>query len=58
MIEKFFAEESGQGMAEYALIVGLVGVALIAVLVKFKDSIKGVLNTTSDTLSTVSTGTP
>ena len=50
MIKEFMNEESGQGMAEYALIVGLIGVALIAVLTKMKGSIKGVFDRTSESL--------
>ena len=50
MIKEFMNEESGQGMAEYALIVGLIGVALIATLTKMKGSIGKVFSTTSTKL--------
>ncbi len=36
---RFIAEESGQGLTEYALIIALVAVALIATLVLFRNSI-------------------
>ena len=52
MIKEFMNEESGQGMAEYALIVALVGVALIAALNGLKDGIGNVFKKTEDTLKT------
>ncbi len=36
---RFMAEEAGQGLTEYALIIALVAVALIATLVLFRNSI-------------------
>lgn len=36
---RFVADESGQGLTEYALIIALVAVALIATLVLFRNSI-------------------
>lgn len=56
MIKEFMNEESGQGMAEYALIIALVGIALIAVLNKLSKGIGGVFSKTSDTLQGVSDG--
>ncbi len=35
----FWKDESGQGLTEYALIIALVAVALIAVLILFRNSI-------------------
>lgn len=48
-VKALFKEEKGQGMVEYALIIGLVAVVVIAVLVllgpaisaKFQDIING-----------------
>ena len=39
MLEKLFNEETGQGMTEYGLIIGVVSVLLIVVLVAFKDKL-------------------
>jgi len=39
MVKKLWAEESGQGMTEYGLIIALVSVALIATVVLFKDKL-------------------
>ncbi len=36
---RFMADDSGQGLTEYALIIALVAVALIATLVLFRNSI-------------------
>lgn len=35
----FFKEEEGQGMAEYALILGVLAVGVVIVLVAFGDAI-------------------
>ncbi len=51
----FFRDENGQGMVEYALIIGLIAVAIILAVVlvrraiqgKFEDASKG-LATTAD----------
>ncbi len=42
LVKRLFVEESGQGMAEYGLILALVAVMLIAALGLFKD---GLVNT-------------
>lgn len=39
MLKKLFNEETGQGMTEYGLIIGVVSVLLIVVLVAFKDKL-------------------
>jgi pilus assembly protein Flp/PilA len=40
LMMRLFKEEEGQGMTEYALIIGFVAVALIITMVAFKDKIK------------------
>ena len=40
-------EESGQGMAEYALIISLVAVALITAVIAFRGKIADVFNNIS-----------
>lgn len=41
---RLFKEEEGQGMTEYALIIGFVAVALIVTMIAFKDKIKTFFN--------------
>ncbi len=48
--QRIWSDESGQGMVEYALIVGLVGVGLIAVFLFLRNSTGNVLNTAADSL--------
>ena len=45
MLDRFFEEESGQGMVGYGLIIALVGVALIFSLSALRDEIEKVFNT-------------
>ena len=42
LLNSLWSEESGQGLTEYALIIALVAVALIATLVLFRNSIGAV----------------
>jgi pilus assembly protein Flp/PilA len=39
-ITSFLQEEEGQGMAEYALVLGVIAVGVVALLVGFGDAIK------------------
>jgi pilus assembly protein Flp/PilA len=43
-LKKILADENGQGMVEYGLILGLVAVAAIAALVILGPKIKGVFD--------------
>ena len=43
-LEQFWNDESGQGLTEYALILALVSVGLIAVMVVFRDAIGGIFD--------------
>ena len=55
MIDYFLNEESGQGMAEYALIIGLIGVALVVAAKvqsnSLQTSIEGSVNKMDDALN-------
>lgn len=39
-IKNFMNEEEGQGMAEYALVLGIIAVGVVALLVTFGETIK------------------
>ena len=39
---RFWNEDAGQGLTEYALILALVSIGLIAILVIFRDAIGGI----------------
>jgi pilus assembly protein Flp/PilA len=54
LFERFWYEDSGQGLTEYALVLALVSVGLIAVLVIFRDAIGGIF----DRLAQVLQGAP
>ena len=47
----FIADESGQGLVEYVLIIALVAIGLIAIMLVFRDSIGNIFSTISDELN-------
>jgi pilus assembly protein Flp/PilA len=51
LLKRFWSDESGQGMVEYALIVALVAIGLIAVFLYLRNSAGQVLDTAADSLS-------
>lgn len=51
MLKRLWNDESGQGMVEYALIVALVAIGLIAVFLYLRNSTGKVLDTAADSLS-------
>ncbi len=51
--QAFWSDESGQGLVEYALIIALVAIGLIAILTLFRNSVGNVFNRTRNTLNTV-----
>ena len=55
MLKKFWKDESGQGMVEYALIIALIAIALVGVLVAVKGGIAGKLEEVEDALNGTST---
>jgi pilus assembly protein Flp/PilA len=55
MIRRFVREENGQGLVEYALIIGLIAVVAIAALTASGGSIKGIFGTISSKLSAANT---
>ena len=48
--QHFLSDESGQGLVEYALIIALVAVGLIAILLVLRNSIGDVFNNASEAL--------
>ncbi len=48
---RFWADESGQGLVEYVLIVALVSIGVSGVLVLYRNRIGGALNTVATDLS-------
>ena len=50
--QRLSSDDSGQGMVEYALIVGLVAVGLIGVFLFLRNQTGEVLNTAADSLGT------
>jgi pilus assembly protein Flp/PilA len=44
LFERFWSEDTGQGLTEYALILALVSVGLIAIMVVFRDAIGGIFS--------------
>jgi len=51
LLEGFVADESGQGLVEYALIIALVAIGLIAILTLFRNAIGNVFNETKNKLN-------
>ena len=49
-VRAFAREEEGASMAEYALLLGVITVALITVISLFKNQIANIFNTTTNTL--------
>ena len=50
LVKKLWNDESGQGLVEYALIIALVGVALVLALGTLREGIEGVFTSASDKL--------
>ncbi|MBF0406215.1 MAG: Flp family type IVb pilin [Candidatus Riflebacteria bacterium] len=55
MINKFIREEKGQGLVEYALIIGLIAVVAIAALTASGGSISQMFDTISTKLDSANT---
>mgnify|MGYP006317877069 FL=1 len=51
LFKNFWSDESGQGLTEYALIIALVAIGLIAILVLFRNAIGNVFNSSRNTLN-------
>ena len=53
-MNRFFREEEGQGLVEYALIIGLIAIAAIAALTSAGSSVGGMFNNISGQLNNAS----
>ena len=51
LLEHFAADEAGQGLVEYALIVAMVAIGLIAILVLMRNSIGNTFNGSKNELN-------
>ena len=56
LLNSFMNDESGQGLVEYALIIALVAIGLIAILVLFRNSIGNVFNEGKNRLNNAPAG--
>ncbi|MBO8172212.1 MAG: Flp family type IVb pilin [Bacillaceae bacterium] len=50
-LKRLLVEEEGQGLSEYGLIIGLVALAVIALLATLGDQLKNIFNSIINTLS-------
>ncbi len=50
-LRTLWQDESGQDMSEYALLIALIGIALVGVLVIFQGAIEDVFQGTADALA-------
>jgi pilus assembly protein Flp/PilA len=47
-LKRFYQDENGQGLAEYALILALIAVVIVAALTTMGGAITNSINTTTD----------
>jgi pilus assembly protein Flp/PilA len=50
-LRRFVREEEGASLAEYALLLGVITVALITVITSFRNSISNIFSKTTNTLN-------
>jgi len=55
-LKTFLKDESGASAAEYALILAVVGVAIVTAGIALSDSISGVMNDTADCIDAGTAG--
>ena len=55
MLMTFWKDESGQDLAEYALLLGLIALLLVAAIGLFRDSIEGLFTRASGVLEEAGT---
>lgn len=57
LFKKFIKEEKGQGMTEYGLILGLIALAVVAVMILFGDALVAKFTEIKDSLTNAGTTT-
>ena len=50
LFKKLYSDEEGQGLTEYALIIALISVAVVFVIIIFRNQIKSVFTTATNTM--------
>ena len=55
-LKSFLNDDSGQGLVEYALIIALVAIGLIAILILFRNAIGNVFNESKNRLNNAPAG--
>lgn len=55
LMQRFWNDESGQGLVEYVLIIALVAIGLIAIMVFFRNSIGTVFGRAANTVNNAPT---
>jgi len=55
MLKSFWTDESGQGLAEYAVLIALITLALIALITPFRNAIGAVFTAVTGALTTAVT---
>ena len=53
LLKTFWTDDSGQGLAEYAVLIALITLALILVITPFRDAIINVFNRVTEALQNV-----
>lgn len=56
LFKSLWADDSGQGLTEYALIIALVAIGLVAILLIFRNAIGDIFNTIAETLDSAPGG--
>ena len=54
LLKSFWTDESGQGLTEYAVLIGLITLAVIAVIILLGTQIKRIFQLVVNNLTTVS----
>lgn len=50
MVKNFIVDEKGQGMTEYGLVLGVIGIGAIVALVALRDQISNLLTKIKDSI--------
>jgi pilus assembly protein Flp/PilA len=58
LARKFWEDESGQGLAEYALLLGLIVIGVVVLIQGMGISIKKIFTKANDDLGTAAAGLP